>query len=358
MEEKQKPGLFGLKHSNRDFTLPDSWGKNQFNSSFPAALACYMGAKQISPVYLTLDKDLSIQHSNITVEKLLGLPYDSDNLFFSFEDGFTPYSDLVVGSLARADLVTRNVNAKNKDCLAAFEIKLTALPDSSTFDLENEKDFGCELVVRPDTIVYIALAIASMYRGKRNDLKEMTSPICSKIKGWEDAENVRPYMLGIIETIDNILKRNIPKQSPLLLQPVWKTQGRKSALADDCFDMFVWSDFGITRLFVDQAKNKSGGFTRHERAVVWLIKMLDDFARKGKINSAQVTNDYSYNTRNDKAFAVSGRVTNPYMASAELLKPRIKKQAVKEIILGGGQNLLSPERRLDAIILNSPDLFA
>ena len=30
---------------------------------------------------------------------------------------------------------------------------------------------------------------------------------------------------------------------------------------------------------------------------------------------------------------------------------------IKNIILGGGQNLLSPERRFDAIIVNSPDLF-
>ena len=29
----------------------------------------------------------------------------------------------------------------------------------------------------------------------------------------------------------------------------------------------------------------------------------------------------------------------------------------EKIILGGGQNLLSPERRFDAIIFNSPELF-
>ncbi|WP_242026087.1 HindVP family restriction endonuclease [Anabaena sp. FACHB-1391] len=34
-------GLFGLTHSNRDFSQRESWGKNQFNNSFPASLACY-----------------------------------------------------------------------------------------------------------------------------------------------------------------------------------------------------------------------------------------------------------------------------------------------------------------------------
>jgi HindVP restriction endonuclease len=38
------------------------------------------------------------------------------------------------------------------------------------------------------------------------------------------------------------------------------------------------------------------------------------------------------------------------MKSDALRQPRIKKQEIKRIILGGGQNLLSPERRLDAII--------
>ncbi|RKZ70412.1 MAG: HindVP family restriction endonuclease, partial [Candidatus Parabeggiatoa sp. nov. 1] len=41
----EEPRLFGIKHSNRDFSNKESWGKNQFNSSFPVALACYMSDK-------------------------------------------------------------------------------------------------------------------------------------------------------------------------------------------------------------------------------------------------------------------------------------------------------------------------
>lgn len=44
------------------------------------------------------------------------------------------------------------------------------------------------------------------------------------------------------------------------------------------------------------------------------------------------------------------------MACDELAKPRIRRNEIRNIILGGGQNLLSPERRFDAIIYNSPDL--
>lgn len=40
-----------------------------------------------------------------------------------------------------------------------------------------------------------------------------------------------------------------------------------------------------------------------------------------------------------------------------VIRSIIKKSQIKEIILGGGQNLLSPERRFDAIIFNSPGIF-
>ncbi|NJQ97944.1 MAG: HindVP family restriction endonuclease, partial [Hydrococcus sp. CSU_1_8] len=97
--------------------------------------------------------------------------------------------------------------------------------------------------------------------------------------------------------------------------------------------------------------------TRQVRTVVWLFKMLYDFSLNAQINHRIVIDELSYDTRNDKAFAVNGRVTYPYMRGDVLTKPRITKGQIKEIILGGGQNLLSPERRFDAIIFNSPDLF-
>ncbi len=45
------------------------------------------------------------------------------------------------------------------------------------------------------------------------------------------------------------------------------------------------------------------------------------------------------------------------MISPRLEKPIISKEEIKNIILGGGQKMLSPERRFDAIVFNSPELF-
>ena len=67
------PSLFGVSgRSNRDTTKRSHWGKNEFNSSFPTALLCYMASKKVKPVYLVLNDELGIDHSSIAVSKLFG----------------------------------------------------------------------------------------------------------------------------------------------------------------------------------------------------------------------------------------------------------------------------------------------
>ena len=96
---------------------------------------------------------------------------------------------------------------------------------------------------------------------------------------------------------------------------------------------------------------------RPNRSIIWLYKMLFDFYVYGHFDYDAIINDLAYGTKNDKAFAISGAVSYPLLRSPELLSPRVRKDEIKNIILGGGQNLLSPERRFDAILVNSPDLF-
>ncbi|MDE7508683.1 MAG: HindVP family restriction endonuclease, partial [Muribaculaceae bacterium] len=47
-----EPGLFGQNHNNssRNYSQEYYWGKNQFNSSFPASLVAYMSFKGVKPV--------------------------------------------------------------------------------------------------------------------------------------------------------------------------------------------------------------------------------------------------------------------------------------------------------------------
>jgi hypothetical protein len=359
-----KPGLFGLEHSNRDFTKADAWGKNQFNSAFPAALTCWMGANQIDPVYLHLDNQGECVHDSISTSSLFGLPPTDKALYFDFESPFTPYTDLTIGSTPRADVVTRNHLTNQKEALRSFEIKLTALPDSVTSS-QNETLWGSEIVVRPDTIVYIALSIAQYYRQKRSQLLELLQLRTTDglfltqtpIQNWSNGQDIRPHVGSMISALEKLFINSPLCEFPLLIQPVFKTLGKKSALAEQCFDVFVWSNFALCKLFLGQSKQQQGNITRHERSSVWLYKILLDFATDGRINAANVTDSMTFNLKNDKAFACSGSVTNPYMRGEVLQTPRVPKSAIKQIILGGGQHFLSPERRLDAIIVNTPGLF-
>ena len=354
---KQKPGLYGITHSNRDFTQPDTWGKNQFNSSFPAGLTNYLCSKKLKNVYLILDKYLKVKHSKISTANLFGIPPTSDDLFFSFESPYTPYQQLVIGTLPRVDLVTQL--RSNGQCLRPIEVKLTALPDNSTCNL-NEDYYGCEIVVRPDTIVYLACSIAVNFKDNNEQLKKLIGKKFEQIEDWTDGENVWQYIPKMIAAIDKIILSILEKQEPILMQPIWKTSGKSPKLAENCLDVFVWSNFAFTQLFVDVARgvlNEATKITRQIRTIIWLFKMLYDFGNNGQINHSRIIDELSYNTKNDKAFAVSGCITHRFMTCAELAKPRIQKNEIKNIILGDGQQLLSPERRFDAIIYNSPELF-
>jgi len=298
----KQPSLFGLNKTNRDYTKEATWGKNQFNSSFPTSLCCYLASKNIEANYLSIQNGL-FKPTTIVIKDVFGIDADDSDLYFAFESQHTPFQRYVIGSLPRTDLVIQRESTG--ECLSGLEIKLTALPDNSTFHLE-EEEYGSELVVRPDTIVYLACSLASSLQ---SDLIELIPNI--QIEDWADASLVLPHIKSIIETIKIISLHIENSQNAFLIQPIWKTKGKSPQLAQQCLDIFVWSNAGVTNFISQIADN------------------------------------------NPKAT----KITNRYMLSPRLEQPIISKAEIKNIILGGGQNMLSPERRFDAIIFNSPELF-
>lgn len=345
-------GLFGLHKSNRDFTHKDAWGKNQFNSSFPAALCCYLFKEQLPANYIAMEDD-GLKIGTLGIDQVFGISPLNPNLYFAFEAQHTPFQKYVVGHLPRIDLIIQDESTGT--CLRGLEVKLTALPDHVTCDLDDAQ-YGSEIVIRPDTVVYLACSIAAVLdeATKQNLIKSKID-----IADWSDAVQVMPQLGQILAAIENLSKTIAPRQTPFLLQPIWKTLGKSPTLAENCLDVFVWSDAGFC-WFITQianAERSSSRITRQSRTAVWLYKMLLDYALLGKFDHEKIIDELSYNTKNDKAFASSGNITNAYMACANLTKPRITKNAIKNIILGNGQNLLSPERRFDAILFNSPELF-
>jgi len=346
----EQPSLFGLNKTNRDYSKEETWGKNQFNSSFPASLCCYLASRNIGAIYLSIQNGV-FKPSLIGIRDVFGLEADDSDLYFAFEAQYTPFQRYVIGTLPRTDLVTQRESTG--ECLQGLEIKLTALPDNSTFNL-GENEYGSELVVRPDTIVYLACSLATSLE---SNLAGLIPNI--EIDDWADASLVLPHIPTIIKTIQNISLFAEEEQNAFLLQPIWKTKGKSPQLAEQCLDIFVWSNSGFTNFISEIADNNPFAIkiTRQTRTAIWLFKMLQEIATKGKFDHEAIIDNLSYNTKNDKAFASSGKITNRYMRCPWLERPIISKLEIKNIILGGGQNMLSPERRFDAIIFNSPELF-
>jgi hypothetical protein len=352
---KESTGLFGITNSNRNFTEIDCWGKNQFNSSFPAALACYMGDRGIKPVYLSAGIDGIVRHGYISVEEVFGMKQLDPSLRFEFEVPFAPHSELVHGGLSGIDLVTKN--SATKKYLRALEVKLTVLPDNQTFGCA-EDQYGSELVIRPDTIEYIALSIATVYAGRLKTLGKLLADPCDLIKSWQNGKDVEKHLPALISALRKVLVQMNEQQVPFLMQPIWKTIGKAAVLAEQCFDLFVWSDVAMATLILDKASSRSlktaagkHSISRPQRCVVWIAKMLFDFAQNGKFNPKDTTRMLtSGESQTDKAFAVGGKSTHPYMTCKELTQPRVKRTALSEIVLGKGAEYLSPERRLDAVI--------
>ena len=346
-------GLFGLINSNRDFKNANAWGKNQFNSSFPAALACYLYSKNLNANYMAISQQ-QFGIKSIGIDEVFAINPLSPDIYFAFEAQHTPFQKYVIGTLPRTDLVI--INTSTNQCLRGLEVKLTALPDNTTCHFSDDK-FGSEIVIRPDSIVYLAASLANA------DIQCIERHIKNSgvsISDWSDAQEVITQIRAIIRCIYAIALNLEDYQSAFLLQPVWKTIGKSPKLADNCLDVFVWSDaaFAWFIAHVSNSENVGHKITRQTRTCIWLYKMLLDIVEQGRFDHADIIDKLSYNTKNDKAFASAGNVTNSYMRCDNLTKPRISKEDIKQIILGGGQHLLSPERRFDAIIFNSPELFS
>lgn len=355
MTQIPEPGLFAQPRgkSSRDYSKEKYWGKNQFNSSFPASLVAYMSSKGIDPVYLKA-VDGEISHDYISATDLLGINPLLQEAYFNYETGYPSYETYYVGDREKIDLVMMNKSSHTE--LTGLEIKLTALPDSTTKKFLEDK-YGCEMVMRPPTICFLACSICHHFNGDngRKALKDLLGDI-PQINHWEEAESVLPHYGSIMNSVLRACASLENAQTPLVVQPVWKTPGGKSILADECLDVFVWSNLAIVKLCVAQ-KIDTKTISRFMRTIIWIYRMLFEYCVYGQFDYSRIVRLHSYNKANDKAFAASGTQTWPMMRCAELTHPRIPKSDIKNIILGGGQNLLSPERRFDAVIVNSPNLF-
>ena len=175
-----EPGLYGLKNTNRKGK--DLWGKNQFNSTFPVSLACWMRDNSINPVYIrtsSIDGKLTTKADpeTLTWNEVFNTDKPNDELTFNFESVFKPYLPYVhddIDPLDHIDLVVK----LGETFLRPLEVKLTVLPDDNSSKLKDESLWGSELVVRPASTSYAALGMFhSIPKDRLKEARNLIEPV-------------------------------------------------------------------------------------------------------------------------------------------------------------------------------------
>ena len=350
------PSLFGISRSNRNFNDPYYWGKNQFNSAFPVALACYMGSLKIPLAYVKFKDSNKTEVAELAVSDLWGSSLPTEQLYFAFETRFDPFRTFVHDELPAIDLVVGAGEPIKQ--FRPIEIKLTTLPDNTT-ESSDESRYGAELVIRSATTRYMALSMAQSVEPYKLRVKEIFEPAFAKVRNFDSKVEMVSVVAAAVQALDVFLEEFKYLQTPLLMQPIWKTIGKSPILANNCLDIFVWSDFALTHLFLDSARKPRdpNAISRYARAALRLSRFLYERSKSEKVFQAPIYDGMTFDNQNDKEFSMPGTRTRELMACDRLLKPRIAKDEIKQIILGGGQKYLSPERRFDAILYFSNDLF-
>lgn len=370
------PWLYGLYHTNRRQTPRGQngktfWGKNEFNSSFPAALACYMRDRGKSAVYISLNDKLQVVSGTLSIDDLFGTTLPNDQIAFLFESKYEPYQQLVKENIGNIDLVI--AEKESGRLIRPLEIKLTVIPDNTTCN-RPEDEWGAELVIRPATAKYCGLGILSSlneyftdsgaspaeHEFRRKTVEEIFNEPCEDIhreNSWTVESVVANKSAKILSALNTFQKKFYGMQRPLLMQPLWRTQGKTPLLHEEgAFDIVVWSDMAFTRLFLDTAlraetdQNGRASVSRRMRCAARLARLLFESTLRMKPSMSSIFSSMAYSYQTDKEFSASGQIWRSYVDHKRIQSPAVKKEAIFDIIRNGGEELLSPERRFDQTV--------
>lgn len=373
--------LLGIEHSNH--SNEDLWSKNVFNSTFPVAFANYLW-KCDPPQkvkYVTTDANFNIVIDEIGVDELFNCNgLTAEELYFSFEDVYTPYEKFLEGGfgstkrLRRAkkiDLVVKQFEEdkapEDYKSLRALEIKMTVVPDNSTINTPDNP--GSEIVIRPTTTLYAALGLLDQCKFSREfaNIKETLHDVwitLSNENGWEHNATLTGNSRQMKAAIAQICRKYHKKQIPLLLQPIWKTNAQDHELdKEHALDLIAWSNLAYVKLFLTKVPDTQTDDPTACRAARCLSKFIQylyigsgssDIDRRINLGAIKVPEGY----QTDKELSVNGAGTREFITARKkrggkndtYYKPRFPRKILHSIILNGGEKRLKPERRFDQSI--------
>ncbi len=172
------------------------------------------------------------------------------------------------------------------------------------------------------------------------------------INNWDNATEIAQNAKHLRSALDEALQAVATGglQRPFLIQPLWRTVGQSFELADNCFDVFVWSDVAVMRLPVDQSDD-TATVSRPIREVARHVRALYEVLSQGDYNYESIYKGMALGSQTDKAFSLNGSKSIRYLAHPHLRQPRLPRNVLSDLITGGGELELRPERRFDAAVV-------
>ena len=172
-------------------------------------------------------------------------------------------------------------------------------------------------------------------------VRESFEEACSSIQMWDNDYEVTHKMPLLCNSINAFQREYYQHQKPLLMQTIWKTQGKSPMLADQAFDIVVWSDYAFSRLFIDGSNDGADRMSRPMRATARLARCLWELSRSGIIRVNDIYRQMAFGNQTDKDFSING------LKWKRTTRPILPRTVVNEIIEDGYIQRLSPERRFD-----------
>jgi hypothetical protein len=305
-----------------------------------------MLANNIPAVYNRLeniDGKLEVVSSEISIREIFhAIDLPLSKLDFHFESRFEPYQRYSFDTIDGIDLVIKSVDGA---FLTPLEVKLTVLPTSGTAKLD-ENRWGCELVIRSATTSYCAFGMFDAVNSQASSVREIFEDACADIESWTNNFEMTHKTPTLVKCVDDFERQYLTNQKPLVMQTIWKTQGQSPILADNAFDIIVWSNYAFSRLFLD-TPNNSDEMKRPMRASAKLARCLWELSKSGKIRHDDIYRQMAFDNQTDKEFSINGQIWRNYITSNRVVTPKLHKDIVNEIIQPGYIERLRPERRFD-----------
>ena len=333
------PEFYGIRRSNvRDLDL---WSREMFPNAFSVALMNYMGDRGLPLNYVVTDSSLKYSVRTIDTREIYG-DQVSDEMEFWFGSVYDPYTEMAAG-VPESALVLRDGRGMPS---GRVEIVSSVVPDAST-RMQSDDLMGPEVCIRTPLLEHIALSIASSLRNNTEVVSELEEgiPLDQDWSNWDDTSVLIPR---ILDNLDRLESRFTDSQKQVMVQVVWKSEDGGPFMSDDAMDAFAWSDFALTRLFLESARRPTGHtVTRPQRAAVRLYLMISSMLRGENPCLDDIVAETGYGLPEGKEFLANGRMTNKLMACERLTKPAVSALDVTFLGTHGFESMIMPERRLD-----------